>query len=201
MLVDPQFAKPTIKDNVLSKLDMEINRILNNKEDGDDVKAKKYMDVLQRYKSYESESKPVVRNIDNLEDDVLKSTPQNSQFKAKRLLTQLRKDVDINFTPEGQLIYKQLPIDSSNIIDLISDILQNKPSTIPGTKELAESLKETKTNKDLVSNPTVAKLMQPGKSKKPLTEEKPASIAKAPTPSKASAVKRQRKSKLAWEEY
>ena len=143
MLVDPQFVKPTIKDNVLSKLDLQIQDILNNKEDDDDAKAKKYMDVLYRYKSYDTDSVPVVKNIEKLEDKVLKSTPHNLQYKAKRVLTQLGKYDDVNFTPEGQFVYKQVPIEHSDILDLISEILNKKSSTIPGSKEVAASLKRT----------------------------------------------------------
>ena len=191
VLVDPQFVKPSIKDNVLSNLDVQIHTILNDKEDGDDVKAKKYMDVLQRYKLYDIDSKPAVKNIENLEDKVLKSTPHNLQYKAKQILTQLQKDGDVDFTEEGQLVYKQVPIDDSNIVNLIADVLQKKPSTIPGTKELAASLKSTKTATELVANPTIAKLIAPSKAKKQeIIEEKP-----------TSATKRKRTKKIHWEEY
>ena len=162
VLVEPQFNRPTIKDNTLGKLDSEISQILNGDED-DYTKMILYGSVLRRYKTYDEERKPAVNNLEALEDKLLKSTPYNLQYKAKRILTQLGKDSDVNFTPEGKLVYKQVPVDDSNILDIISDVLKNTTTLTPGLEEIAQSLKATKTVPELIDNSDILKLVQPKK--------------------------------------
>jgi len=173
MLVEPPFSKPTIKDSALSKLDNEMSEILKSKLD-DDTKMKIYSSILRRYHEYDKEPVKHIEPLETLEKDVILSTPANLQYKVKRILTQLGQDADVEFTPQGQLIYKQVLIDNSNILDLISDILQKKPSFAPGGKEIAESLVYTKTPKEMVSNPAIATLMKEKKEvKTQVKQERP----------------------------
>lgn len=183
VLTDPQFLKPSIKDVALSKLDTDIRDILRSEED-DFSKAKRYASVLRRYRAFDEEPVPRVNNILNLEENVLKSTPSNLKYKAKRILTQLGKDKDVDFTEDGRLVYKQTPVNESNILDIVSDILQKKPSFAKGTKEVADSLRSTKTSEELINNPIVLKRMREEVKKE---ESKPK--------------KSTRRKKVAWEEY
>lgn len=183
VLTEPQFVKPTIRDSALSKLDTDIRDILYSEED-DYSKAKRYASVLRRYRAFDEEPVPRVSNIQTLEENVLKSTPANLQYKAKRVLTQLGKDKDVDFTEDGKLVYKQTPVGESNILDIISDILQKKPSFAKGGKEIAASLKSTKTPEELISNPIILKHMQEEVKK---DESKPR--------------RSKRGKKVAWEEY
>ena len=197
VLVEPHFNRPTIKDNTLGKLDSEISQILNGDED-DYTKMILYGSVLRRYKTYDEERKPAVNNLEALEDKVLKSTPYNLQYKAKRILTQLGKDSDVNFTPEGKLVYKQVPVDDSNILDIISDVLKNTTTLTPGSEEIAQSLKATKTVPELIDNSDILKLVQPKKRPDKKT------VAKKKKPVVVSPLHKYmklRKRTATWEEY
>jgi type IV secretory pathway VirB10-like protein len=57
ILMDPHFARPTMRDKVLSGLDSEISGILNSQE-SDEIKAKKYALTLRRFVNYSSPPKP-----------------------------------------------------------------------------------------------------------------------------------------------
>ncbi len=172
VLMEPKFVKPTIKDNALSKLDTELSEILNSKLN-DDLKMKLYSSVFRKYKAYDHEPTSYVNPLDTLEENVIKSTPQNLQYKAKRILTQLGKDSDVNFTQDGKLVYKQVPIEESNILDLVSDVMSKHPGFAKGGQEIASSLQTTKTPKELVANPIITKLMKKEKKEEKKEELKP----------------------------
>lgn len=159
VLVEPRFVRPSLKDNALSKLDAEIRDILYSDKD-DYAKSKEYAWVLRRYKAFENEPLPKAKNLEKLEETVLKSIPHDLQYKAKRILTQLGKDADVDFTSDGRLVYKQTPVDETNILDIVSDIVSAKPSYVKGTTEVAASLRSTKTPESLVTNPEILKQMK-----------------------------------------
>ena len=56
VLVDPRFARPSMLDKTLSGLDNDISIILNG-DDSDEIKAKKYISALARFKNYSSPPK------------------------------------------------------------------------------------------------------------------------------------------------
>ena len=55
--MDPHFARPTMRDKVLSGLDSEISGILNSQE-SDEIKAKNYALTLRRFVNYSNPPKP-----------------------------------------------------------------------------------------------------------------------------------------------
>src|SRR3989442_15464322 len=57
VLVDPRFARPSMRDKVLSGLDTEISDILNS-DAPDEIKARSYVTALARFKNYSAPSKP-----------------------------------------------------------------------------------------------------------------------------------------------
>jgi hypothetical protein len=56
VLVDPRFARPSMRDKVLSELDMQISNILNS-DAPDDIKAMSYVSTLTRFKHYSAPPK------------------------------------------------------------------------------------------------------------------------------------------------
>src|SRR5207248_8904574 len=56
ILMDPHFARPTMRDKVLSRLDSEISSILNSQE-SDEIKAKNYARMLHRFVNYSNPPK------------------------------------------------------------------------------------------------------------------------------------------------
>src|SRR5437867_2377490 len=51
VLVDPRFARPSMRDKVLSGLDTEISDILNS-DVSDEIKARSYVSALARFRNY-----------------------------------------------------------------------------------------------------------------------------------------------------
>jgi hypothetical protein len=154
VLVDPKFATPNIREKTLSGLDGEIDTILNS-DVSDDVKARNYAAALRRHKNYSSfssQTKP--KPIEKLETEVLQSVAPAKKYKAKRLIKRLKQQKEVDWSSDGELIYRQQKIPKSNIVDLIDDVLKTKTieSPPPGYDALAAALKDAETPRDLVSN-------------------------------------------------
>jgi hypothetical protein len=150
MLVDPKLYRPSMREKSLSALDNDIDSTLQS-DLPDDEKAKRYSASLKRFKAYEelkTEKTPV---IDELESGVLQSVPSNQAYKAKRLIQHIKREPDLDWTKEGELIYKQTKIPNSNIVDLMSDTLKTKSTDLPiGWEEFARGL--GKAPQDLIAN-------------------------------------------------
>jgi hypothetical protein len=152
MLVDPLFARPSMRDKSLSALDMEIANTLDSDEP-DDVKAKRYTMTLNRFKFHEEIPKPSLNPMEKLESTVLQSVPPKQQYKAKRVMDMLKSNSEVDFNDPGELIYRQSRVPSSSIVDLIEDLTRTKSIETPvGWEALAESLKASKAPREIVSN-------------------------------------------------
>src|ERR1700690_130392 len=152
MLVDPRFARPSMREKFLSALDTEIANTLDSDEP-DDVKAKNYIMTLNRYKFHGEIPKPAVKPIEKLESSVMQSVSQKQQYKAKRAMDLLKRNSDVDFNDQGELIYRQSRVPGSNIVDLFEDLPRTTSSEPPvGWEALASSLKESKAPREIVSN-------------------------------------------------
>src|SRR4051812_36843071 len=58
VLMDPRFARPSMRDKALSVLDTDISNILNN-DDSDELKAKSYMSAVTRFRNLSAPPKMV----------------------------------------------------------------------------------------------------------------------------------------------
>ena len=153
MLVDPRFARPTIREKTLSGLDSEIDHILNS-DVSDDVKVHNYATVLRRHKSYSFPPEAKPKPIEKLETELLQSLPATKKYKAKQLMKRLNQQKEVDWSSDGELIYRQEKIPKSNIVDLIDDVLQTKTTETPpvGYEALAAALKAAETPRHLISN-------------------------------------------------
>ena len=150
MLVDPRFARPSMRDKSLSAMDTEIANTLDS-DAPDDVKAKHYIMTLKRYKFHEEIPKPTVKPIEKLESTVLQSVSQKQQYKAKRAMDLLKRNSEVDFNDQGELIYRQSKVPGSNIVDLIEDLTRTTSTEAPvGWEALAQSL--NKAPCEIVSN-------------------------------------------------
>lgn len=154
VLVDPRFARPSMREKTLSSLDYEIESVLSS-DAPDDEKAKKYIQTLKRFKYYEEVPTAPKKQIEKLEPSVLQSLPLHQQHRAKRLLDHLKNNTpEVDFNEQGELIHRQSRIPKSNIVDLIDDVTRTKTTVAPvGWEELAASLRASKVSKELVANP------------------------------------------------
>ena len=178
ILVDPRFARPTIKDKALSALDSEIGEILNS-EVSDELKAKQYSATLSRFRNYSQDQTQKINPIEKLESQVLKSVPHNDKYKAKRLIDRLKRDKTVEWDDDGQLTYHQDKIPKSNIVDLISNTLKSKSAEEPpiGWEKFAQSLAENEIPQELVRNSDVWSQMNKGR--RSLTTKKKAKRARS----------------------
>jgi hypothetical protein len=150
MLIDPKMYRPSMRDKSLSAIDIDIETTLLS-DLPDDEKAKRYTATLKRFKAYDEPKTEKTPAIDHLETNVLQSIPPNQAYKAKRLLQNIKRERDFDWTEDGEMIYKQTKIPNSNIVDLMSDVLKTKSTDLPvGWEEFASGL--GKAPQELIAN-------------------------------------------------
>jgi hypothetical protein len=93
---------------------------------------------------------------------VLQSVPKNVKYKAKQLFKKLKSQRDIEWTDDGELIWKQTKIPKSDIVELLSDVLDKKASKKQpvGWEALSAGLKTANTPRELINNPSRWSFMQ-----------------------------------------
>jgi hypothetical protein len=180
-----------------SLLDSDISEILNAKEP-DDIKAKKYIYALSRYRNSSLPSSSRGGAFNSLtedysggsivEADILESVPVQSRYKAKRILRILRHNNETGWNSDAEFIYRQTRIPGSNLADLIGDVLRVKTVGDPpiGWREFAEALKTSRVPKDLVINRQIWKIVG-GQSAKNDAEDPP-TLDRYGTPPENSAI-------------
>lgn len=143
MLVSPEMYRPSMPEKSLSNLDREIQTTLNG-DLPDDQKAIMYAITLKKYKTHDNNTRPKPKI--NLVDELGDSLPPAQQYKAKKLLRFVKDNPDIDWTDNGELIYKQAAIPQSHISDLFGDALATKrPVEGPvGWEEFDEVLDSSK---------------------------------------------------------
>jgi len=123
MLVTPEMYRPSMPEKSLSNLDREIQSTLNS-DLPDDQKAKMYAITLKKYKTHDNNTRPKPKI--NLVDELADSLPPSQQYKAKKLLRFVKDNPDIDWTDNGELVYKQTVIPQSHVSDLFGDALATK---------------------------------------------------------------------------
>ena len=171
VIMDPRFVKPTMREKALSGLDSDIHNILESDEP-DDIKVKQYISTLNRYRNYSEPPPPSTPALEKLEPQVLQSVPKNVKYKAKQLLKKLKSQRDVEWTDDGELIWKQTKIPKSDITELVSDVLDKKATKRKpvGWEALAAGLKTANTPRELINNPSRWSFMQ-GTLKRKKTKE------------------------------
>ena len=147
MLVDASFVRPTLKEKVFVGLDANINTILGS-DVSDDMKAVQYMHALNRYRTLNSSDQPSAdakqkATNDRVESNLLDSVSADDRYKAKQLMSYIKRNKDMKLDEEGQLEYQQQPLNKSDIVELVTNILRKETGaeTQPiGWEEFAEGL-------------------------------------------------------------
>ena len=124
VLVDPQMYRPSLPEKSLSRLDLEIQNILNN-DLPDDQKVIMYNATLKKYRTYDNSMK-AVEPKPTIEQELTDTLPPNQQYKAKKLWRLIKDNPDIDWSDKGELIYKQSLIPNSHVSDLFGDALATK---------------------------------------------------------------------------
>ena len=166
----PLFANPI--GNVMRPLDDEMRFILDRSDLNDREKVVLYNQVLMRYNIFSDKSsqQPVRVTIDKppvkedeeedkekrtesvLENEIIDSVPKTLKQKARRLLDKIKGTVSWN--DRGEMVYRNVPVPGSNIVDLVNDALRKRKSFQPvGWKMFARGLKDVNAPMDLIGNP------------------------------------------------
>lgn len=159
----------------LSRLDTEMNEILNSNEYKDErEKWAAYLKVLQRYLHFvdsershqqlellKKEAVPLstsdkkessVRMNDSI---IIESVPQKFRSKAKLLLRRLHdtQSSDFSWNDAGIVSIAGKPIKDSNIVDLVNDAMRARKVPKPaGRKAFANFLRAIQTPREFVGN-------------------------------------------------
>ena len=157
--------------NIMRRLDEEMRSILDRGDLSDREKVVLYNQVLMRYNllSNQSSQQPVRVTIDKapvkedeevketraepgVENEIIDSVPKSLKPKASRLLDKIKGTVSWN--DRGEMVYRNVPVPGSNIVDLVNDALRKRKSFQPvGWKTFARDLKDVNAHMDLVGNP------------------------------------------------
>ena len=159
----PLFANPI--GNVMRRLDDEMRFILDRSDLNDREKVVLYNQVLMRYNIFsdkssqqpvrvkEDEEEDKEKRIESgLENEIIDSVPKSFKQKARRLLDKIKGTVSWN--DRGEMVYRNVPVPGSNIVDLVNDALRKRKSFQPvGWKMFARGLKDVNAPMDLIGNP------------------------------------------------
>lgn len=182
-----------------SQLDIEVRNILEGDEP-DDVKAKHYMMVLNKFRVRE----PIKREESVVDEaEILESVPATVRHKAKRLMHIVKENPRLAWNERGELIHNQTTIDGSSIVELFNDILKQKrmgDDRPIGWREFSEGLGEV--SKDLIPNYGSWKVISQNIRPVQPVVQTPATVRVArPRERTISTLRRSRQPRTIWDEY
>lgn len=172
--VDPKSILRTVQTpgTKLTRLDTEMNDILHSNDTDENIKWKKYQQVLQRYLFYlNSNSKQADTQLskaevtNGIDDDIIAaSVPTTWRRKAEMLLQFLKRPEvasRISWNTRGIVTIDGNVIGESNIIDLVNDVTRSRKSIkAAGREEFARFLYETGIPLEFMGNVELYKLGQ-----------------------------------------
>ena len=92
------------------------------------------------------------RTESGLENEIIDSVQKTLKQKARRLLDKIKGTVSWNY--RGEMVYRNVAVPGSNIVDLVNDALRKRKSFEPvGWKMFARGLKDVNAPMDLIGNP------------------------------------------------
>lgn len=166
LVPNDQFSKHVPNENNLSDLDREMNAILTNKNIKDDQKVKLYMQVLQKRLHILEHNNGLIpetatepeNNLpieeDSIEEMIMESAPKNFKSNTRNILNYFKKSRDVmNWTSNGEFVYKGHIIKNSNILDLIKSIqISSNKHILNGQDEFRQGLMEINFPKSFIKN-------------------------------------------------
>ena len=171
----PQPSLPDPLASSLSSLDQTMQAILQNPSVGDDyTKAQHYSQALQRYLRQADQyrerplGKVTLKEIDSVGEDksekdvsqikeLLKKTLPPTLIRGGTTLADTLADLpEVSWDDKLQLIVDGKTVQSSNVVDLLSDLARKKKTTKPpkGMDTLLDVLKARNIAKSLIINET-----------------------------------------------
>ena len=129
---------------ILSNLDTQMQEILHS-DLPQSEKLKLYNQILQKSKIFLQKSQPKPKQVvfkkekkQLPETEILKKF--RKQTKVKNLLETVKREKNLNWDSEGQLVIDGRPIPGSNIQQLLQSVLKKRNPTTPGLREFESFL-------------------------------------------------------------
>lgn len=183
-LVDPRFLSTQPYARQMSDLDESMKIILDRSDLSEAEKVKLYNQALQKYIVYEDKSHqppPPIRvtltenekhaadaimNTGDMEAEVVESVPKNYRKKVTLLLERLKRNPDLSWNQNGEMLYKGQLHPNSNMLDLVNDVIRKRKGFNPtGWQTFVDVLSEMNIPRELVGNPDRRSIMNTTSSK------------------------------------
>ena len=127
------FKHKPIQNKILSKLDAEMNQILNS-DKSDSEKVVLYNEVLQKSNFIRRKTTPNRRKEPKIAESTILSKFRK-KAPAKKILSQLKHQKNLSWDDDGSLILDDIKIPGSNIHKLFQSSLKKRDPTLPGLNE------------------------------------------------------------------
>lgn len=125
-------------DDIINKLENELETVMKNKHTAVDVKLAKYNQVFHRYnKMMQKKQHPFTLSVQEEAESpypdelILKDMPQKQVKNAETLLRHVRNNPHIRLSDTGEVIIHGNIIHGSNIVDLIHDFSRESKVRAP----------------------------------------------------------------------
>lgn len=160
LVPEDRMNRHVIKEPQLTELDTEMAKILNS-ELPNEVKIKFYQQILNKRNTAlgnnspldrfdEEEEEPKMRDLSkpplkkSASSDILLNLPKSHREISGKIISHLKDYPNvIKWSPSGQLVYKGVEIDNTNISELLSSVVSiQKKKPVPGEKEFLQGLYE-----------------------------------------------------------
>ena len=150
-------------DKTLSKLDLEIYKILHKDIDDGCEKAKIYSNSLSNCLKSLRPNLTTAKDFDVVEQDdptetlesmVMDTVPKTWKSRASRLLKHLKSNPNVSWNDKGELVLKKTTLPKTHVVDLVNNLLR-KRATIPAPvewKQLANVLRKSNVPQELTGN-------------------------------------------------
>lgn len=153
----------------MSELDTQMKNILQNKNLTESEKAILYLQILQKYTNFSVE-KPSPEEVpaeqleipieltviktekDDIEDKATSAAPMRYRELVKDIFKFLNHQHLLQWSSEGELIYKDKLYPKTNIVLLVNDLLRNRKKAPLGRNVFLNALNEAKFPKHLDVN-------------------------------------------------
>ena len=151
--------------------------------------------------------KPDPPNTGGVKAQINATVPKGLQKQAGLLFDIIKDDVNIDWNDRGELIVNNNPIQNSNVVDLVNDVIRSRKNFNPiGWEIFARKLYEINVPRDLIRNPTRLNYIQntydspPPSPTNPNTIKDAIRLLRSPAP-RVDKKKRRTRSASRWETY
>jgi hypothetical protein len=180
--------KNDVSSQLLSSLDVEMRKILEDKSLPSDAKLAEYNQILHRYQKTDEERKqpfqiqvqePEMKKVEN-DEHLLKGIPSKFKSQAATLVNEVKDSKFIKWGDDGEIVVDGVKITGSHIVDLIHDFSRDRKRKSPaiGAEAFARALMKSHAPRECIGNPYRHKLLE-----KEIIYATPASHVGPPQPS------------------